>query len=52
MNDEILDLYAQIGALTYACSKALKLLIDVDLDSHEANQVIDLLEIIFNRDYL
>jgi hypothetical protein len=46
MNDEILDLYAQIGALTYACDKALTLLIASRIDAHETDKVIDLLEII------
>jgi hypothetical protein len=43
-------LYAQIGALTYACDKALELLISVDLDSHEANRIVGLLELVL-RDY-
>jgi hypothetical protein len=49
MNDEILDLYAQIGALTYGCMKALELLENPNGDEFQANKVIELLKIVLQK---
>ena len=47
MNDEILDLYAQIGALTYGCNQALALLKNGDAKPDDANRVTKLIKTIF-----
>ena len=49
MNDEILDLYVQIGALTYGCNQALELLENPNADEFDANKVIALLNIVLKK---
>ena len=48
-DDDILYLYAKIGALTHGCTKALELLKDPNGDDFQADKVIDLLKLILNN---
>lgn len=50
INIQILDLAARVGALTYACQRALELLENGDAEARDADRVTALLHIVLNAE--